>query len=138
MIVINSLNKKIERLQKESSISKNILKYKNDYSSHKINLYKSEDKYPILIHEQFYTNSNKENNFINYKKTSFHVKWRNNSKNNNYSSNNQPTGENSGHSFYVKTYAQTIENRLYSNNNSKGKIQRKPLSSKQNRIKKNT
>ena len=138
MIVINSLNKKIERLQKESSISKNIIKYKNDYSSHKINLYKSEDKYPILIHEKYYTNSNKENNFINYKKSSFHVKWRNNSKNNNYSSNNQPTGENSGHSSYIKTYAQTIENSINANNNSKGKIQRKPLSSKQNRIKKNT
>ena len=132
LIVINSQNKMIERLQKENTMSKNILKYKNDYSSYKVNLSKYKDKYPILIQDQFYTISNKENNFINYKKSSFHVKWRNKTESNNYSSNNQNTGINSGHSSYIKTITPTptIESNININNYIQNKIKRRPYSSK--------
>jgi hypothetical protein len=133
MVVIGTQNKIIEKLKNENAMSKNILKYKNDYSSHKISLSKSKDKYPVLIQEQSKTISNNENNILNYKKSSFHVKWRNNTENN-YSSNIQPTNGTSGYSSYIKTITPTLDNNT-SNYINKNHTKRRPFSSKQNKIK---
>ena len=129
MVIISSHKKMIEKLQRES-ITKNILKYKNDYSSQKISLTKSKDKYPILVHEK--NNTINENNFINYKKSSFQVKWRNKTENN-YQTNYQPTNGTSGYSSLSKTYAITIDNST--NNKSKNKVKKRAFSSKGNKIK---
>ena len=131
MVVISSQKKLIEQLQRENTMSKNILKYKNDISSYKMSLSKSKDKYPIIVHDQCNTINENENNILNYKKSSFHIKRRNNTENN-YSSNIQPTNGTSGYSSYVKTLAPTIDNY---NNFSQNKIKRRPFSSKPNKVK---
>ena len=133
MVVIGTQNKIIEKLKNENVMSKNILKYKNDYSSHKISLTKSKDKYPVLIQEKCKTISNNENNILNYKKSSFHVKWRNNTENN-YPSNIQPTNGTSGYSSYIKTATPTLDNNT-SNYLNKNQTKRRPFSSKQNKVK---
>ena len=133
MVVIGKQNKIIEKLKNENVMSKNILKYKNDYSSHKISLTKSKDKYPVLIQEKCKTISNNENNILNYKKSSFHVKWRNNTENN-YPSNIQPTNGTSGYSSYIKTATPTLDNNI-SNYLNKNQTKRRPFSSKQNNVK---
>ena len=137
MVIISSLNKMIEKLQKESIISKNILKYKNDNSVHKISLTKSKDKYqyPLIVHDQCHTISNNDNNFINYKKSSLQVKWRNNTETN-YPSNPStyhPTNGTSGYSSFTKTFAPTLDS---NNTTNKFKNKKRPFSSFQNRIKK--
>ena len=132
-VVMDTQNKIIEKLQKENAMSKNILKYKNDFSSYKMSLTKSKDKYPILIQDQSKTISHNENNFLNYKKSSFHVKWRNNTENN-YTSNIQPTNGTSGYSSYFKSVNPTLEDNT-SSNLSKNKSKKRPFSSKPNKIK---
>lgn len=126
MVVINTQNKIIEKLQKENMLSNNILKYKNNNSSYKMSLSKSRDKYPLLAHDNLIFN-NQQSNLINYKKSSSQIKCRNNTENN-YVSNYQPTSGTSGYSSYAKTI---VDN----NNNSKTIIKKRPFSSYQKKVK---
>jgi hypothetical protein len=129
MVIINTQNKIIEKLQKENLLSNNILKYKNDNSSYKMSLTKSRDKYPLLAHDNLIVNNIHQTNLINYKKSSSQIKFRNNTENN-YVSNYQPTSGTSGYSSYAKTI---IENS--NNSNSKTTLKKRPFSSCQKKVK---
>jgi len=130
MVIINSQNKIIEKLQKENVLSNNILKYKNDNSSYKMSLSKSKDKYPLLAHDNLIINNNRQTNLINYKKSSSQIKCRNNTEYN-YVSNYQPTSGTSGYSSYAKTIVDNSNN----NSNSKTTLKKRPFSSYQKKVK---
>ena len=129
MVIINTQNKIIEKLQKENVLSNNILKYKNDNSSYKMSLTKSRDKYPLLAHDNLIVNNHHQTNLINYKKSSSQIKCRNYTENN-YVSNYQPTSGTSGYSSYAKTIVDNSNN-----SNSKASLKKRPFSSYQQKVK---
>ena len=131
MVIINTQNKIIDKLQKENVLSSNILKYKNDNSSYKMSLSKSRDKYPLLAHDNLIVNNKHQSNLINYKKSSSQIKCRNNTENN-YVSNYQPTSGTSGYSSYAKTIVENSNNNI---SNSKSTLKKRPFSSYQKKIK---
>ena len=129
MVIINTQNKIIDKLQKENILSNNILKYKNDNSSYKMSLTKSRDKYPLLAYDNLIVHNNHQTNLMNYKKSSSQIKCRNNTENN-YISNYQPTSGTSGYSSYAKTIVDNTNN-----SHSKTALKKRPFSSYQKKVK---
>ena len=140
-VVVNSLNKMIEKMQKENIISKNILRYKNDYSFNKTSLTKSKDKIPIFLKEQSNTISTNENYYLNYKKASLQFKRRNNTENN-YPSAYRPTNGSSRCSSSYKTINPSVNNTNNNTNNNSAtynhfNTKKRPYSSFHNKNKNN-
>ena len=128
-------------MQKENIISKNILRYKNDYSFNKTSLTKSKDKIPIFLKEQSNTISTNENYYLNYKKASLQFKRRNNTENN-YPSAYRPTNGSSRCSSSYKTINPSVNNTNNNTNNNSAtynhfNTKKRPYSSFHNKNKNN-